>query len=103
MTDRSAKAHRRSSLHSSCGRGRRGIPSTPHPDAEPQPDPAGDTEGSLIDRTRTVWEPRYGRALSGEEARQIAENMVGFFRTLIAMDTAARARQDAETEIRNLA
>jgi hypothetical protein len=37
----------------------------------------------LIDRTRQVWQPRLGRDLSHEAARQIAENITGFF-TLLA-------------------
>lgn len=36
----------------------------------------------LIDRTLEVWAPRLGRDLSCEDARQIAENMVGFFEIL---------------------
>jgi hypothetical protein len=37
---------------------------------------------NLIDRTRVVWQPRLGRDLSREEARQIAENITGFFAVL---------------------
>jgi hypothetical protein len=37
---------------------------------------------SLIERTLEVWAPRLGCDLSGEDARQIAENMVGFFKIL---------------------
>jgi hypothetical protein len=37
---------------------------------------------NLIDRTREVWEPRLGRKLSREDARQIAENVTGFFAIL---------------------
>ena len=33
----------------------------------------------LIDRTRQVWQPRTGRDLTNEDARQIAENVTGFF------------------------
>jgi hypothetical protein len=36
----------------------------------------------LIRRTREVWQPRLGRDLSREDARQIAENMTGFFSVL---------------------
>jgi hypothetical protein len=38
---------------------------------------------NLIDRTRQVWQPRLGHDLSREDARQIAENVAGFF-TLLA-------------------
>jgi hypothetical protein len=36
----------------------------------------------LIGRTRQVWQPRLGRDLSREDARQIAENVTGFFSAL---------------------
>ncbi len=36
----------------------------------------------MIRRTREVWQPRLGRELSPEDARQIAENMTGFFSLL---------------------
>ena len=32
--------------------------------------------------TRQVWQPRLGRDLSREDARQIAENVTGFFSVL---------------------
>jgi hypothetical protein len=44
--------------------------------------PANDSEEGLIDRTRQVRQPRLGRDLSREEARQIAENMTGSFALL---------------------
>jgi hypothetical protein len=34
------------------------------------------------DRTREIWKPRLGRDLSREDARQIVENMTGFFAIL---------------------
>ena len=37
---------------------------------------------NLIDRTRQVWQPRIGRDLTDEDARQIAENVTGFFSIL---------------------
>jgi len=37
---------------------------------------------NLAARTREVWEPRLGRDLSPEGARQIAENVTGFFSIL---------------------
>ncbi len=36
----------------------------------------------LIGRTRQVWQPRLGRDLSREDARQIAANVTGFFSVL---------------------
>jgi hypothetical protein len=37
---------------------------------------------NLIDRTREVWKPLLGRDLSREDARQIVENVTGFFAIL---------------------
>jgi hypothetical protein len=37
---------------------------------------------NLIDRTLTVWKPRLRRDLSREDAREIAENVIGFFTIL---------------------
>jgi hypothetical protein len=37
---------------------------------------------NLIDRTREVWNPRFRRDLSREDARQIVENVTGFFAIL---------------------
>ena len=45
--------------------------------------PSHTANDNLIDRTRQVWQPRLGRDLNREDARQIAENVTGFF-TLLA-------------------
>jgi hypothetical protein len=60
---------------------------------------------NLLDRTRQVWQPRLGRDLSREDARQIAENVTGFFSILAewsraeapvpANDTAEPSTSDA--------
>jgi hypothetical protein len=60
----------------------------------------------LIRRTRQVWQPRLGRDLSREDARQIAENVTGFFAVLAewsraelpspANDAGKRAASDNE-------
>ena len=36
----------------------------------------------LIGRTREVWQPRLGRDVSRDEAKQIAASMTGFFAVL---------------------
>ena len=61
---------------------------------------------NLIDRTRQVWQQRLGRDLSREDARQIAENVTGFFTILAewsrietpapANDTGKLAASDKE-------
>jgi hypothetical protein len=49
---------------------------------------------NLIHRTRQVWQPRLGRDLNREDARQIAENVTGFF-TLLAEWSRAETRYPA--------
>ena len=44
--------------------------------------PSHAANDNLIDRTRKVWKPRLGRDLSREDARQITENVTGFFAIL---------------------
>ena len=44
--------------------------------------PSHAANDNLIDRTRKVWQPRIGRDLTDEDARQIAENVTGFFSIL---------------------
>ncbi len=41
--------------------------------------------------TLAVWQPRTSRVLTPEDARQIVENMVGFFRTLREWAEAEKA------------
>ena len=38
--------------------------------------------GRQIARTRQIWQPRIGRDLTDEDARQIAENVTGVFSLL---------------------
>lgn len=61
---------------------------------------------NLIDRTRQVWQPRLGHDVSREDARQINENVAGFFALLAewsraempppANDVGMHAVSDAE-------
>jgi hypothetical protein len=44
--------------------------------------PSRAANDNLIDRTRQVWQARIGRDLPDEDARQIAENVTGFFAIL---------------------
>jgi hypothetical protein len=44
--------------------------------------PSHAANDNMIDRTLAVWQPRLGRDLSPEDARQIAENVTGFFAVL---------------------
>ena len=51
----------------------------------------------LIEETIQLWQPRTSRPLTGEDARQMLENVVGFFTTLQGWSAAAESRQ-VETE-----
>jgi hypothetical protein len=44
--------------------------------------PSRTANDSFLGRTRKVWQPRLGRDLSYEDARQVAENVTGFFSVL---------------------
>jgi hypothetical protein len=46
--------------------------------------------GKRIARTRQMWQPRVGRDLTDEDARQIAENVTGFFAVLAEWSHAER-------------
>jgi hypothetical protein len=54
---------------------------------------------NLIDRTRTVWQPRLGRDLTREDARQITQNVTGLFGILAEWSRAEKlaAANDAAT------
>jgi hypothetical protein len=58
---------------------------------------------NLIHLTRRVWQPRLARDLSREEARQIAENVAGFFALLaewsrVEMPSPNDARKPASSQ-----
>ena len=46
--------------------------------------------GKRIARTRQVWQPRLGRDLTDEDARQIMHNVTGFFGVLAEWARAER-------------
>ena len=50
--------------------------------------PSHAANDNLIDRMQRVWQPRLGRDLSREDARQIAANITGFFSVLIEWSRA---------------
>ena len=52
---------------------------------------ANDNEaGKQIVRTRQIWQPRIGRDLSDENARQIMHNVTGFFGVLAEWSRAEK-------------
>ncbi len=62
-----------------------------------QPEPgllqSGRESDAALNETIAFWEPVAGRKLSREDARQIRENLKGFFRVLIEWDEAEKARE----------
>ncbi len=52
--------------------------------------PSHAANDKLIDRTRQVWQPRLPRDLTREDARQIAENVTGFFAILAEWSRAEK-------------
>ena len=54
-------------------------------------DAANDNDtGKQIARTRQVWQPRIGRDLTDEDARQIIHNVTGFFGVLAEWSRSER-------------
>jgi hypothetical protein len=45
---------------------------------------------NLIEQTRRLWRSRLGRDVSREDARQIVENVTGFFGVLVEWSHAER-------------
>lgn len=50
----------------------------------------------LIDETIEVWQPYYDRKLTDEDAREIIENVAGFFGALMGWRHDLRNRADPE-------
>jgi len=48
------------------------------------------TAADINDEAIAFWEPLAGRNLTREDARQIRENLTGFFRLLLEWDMAAQ-------------
>lgn len=56
----------------------------------------------LIEDAQRVFGERYGREVTAEEARQMLENLTGFFTTLHRMDQTQKARNaEAMAEMRS--
>ena len=47
---------------------------------------------TFLDKTVAFWQPRTARKLTREDARQMIENISGFFRVLAEWDAKAGAR-----------
>jgi len=57
--------------------------------------PIHDASNQLIELTHKVWQPRLKRNLSDEDARQLAENVTGFF--AILAEWARASSPDSQT------
>jgi len=55
-------------------------------------------ECQLIARTRDAWQPRAARSLSDEDAREIAENVTGFFRLLLEWEASEKEQTVCEAD-----
>jgi len=55
-------------------------------------------ESQLIARTRETWQPRATCPLSDEDAREIAENVMGFFRLLLEWEVRENERTAREAD-----
>jgi len=72
-----------------------GADCTPHDGRIAAGEPSGRQE-DFIGQTLSVWQKRAARKLSREDGREIAENMLGFFRVLQEWEHAERmAKQKA--------
>jgi hypothetical protein len=49
-------------------------------------------QNDFIEETRVFWQSRTERVLTREDAREIIENMTGFFRVLLEWDRAKRTK-----------
>jgi len=48
------------------------------------------SEDAFLDHTLNVWQPRTKQQLTHEDARQMIENVTGFFQLLVEWDKAER-------------
>lgn len=52
----------------------------------------------LIARTKEIWQPRATCRLSDEDAREIAENVTGFFRLLLEWEAREKGLTAREAD-----
>jgi hypothetical protein len=63
------------------------VQTPPTPPVDPATEP-----GDFLEETRAFWQSRTDRVLTREDAREIIENMTGFFRVLLEWDRAKRSK-----------
>jgi len=57
-----------------------------------------ETREDFIDETLKLWQPRTSQQLNYEDARQIIENVTGFFNVLLEWEKAERQSSTPATE-----
>ncbi len=62
-------------------------------DGVAKPEAPGATQ--VLDETISFWQPLSPRKLTREDARQIRENLTGFFRVLAAWEAEKRSVEEA--------
>jgi hypothetical protein len=55
-------------------------------------------ESKLNARTKEAWQPRTANNLSDEDAREIAENVTGFFKLLLEWEASEKERTAREAD-----
>lgn len=55
-------------------------------------------ESQLIAHTKAAWQPRTANNLSDEDAREIAENVTGFFKLLEEWEACEKERTAREAD-----
>ena len=50
---------------------------------------------AFLDKTIAFWQPRISRKLTREDARQMVENVTGFFQVLAEWDAKSKAARAA--------
>lgn len=75
------------------GRKREGIKRLGNADTLPDASPSS-FSAALVDETKALWEPYYGRSLTDDEARELLANASNFFRALIG----ASKKQDHKAD-----
>ena len=54
---------------------------------------SGKIKKQFLERTKEFWQARAQKALSDEDAREIIENITGFFKILMEWDEKAKDRK----------
>ena len=56
------------------------------------------SKSNLITRTLEVWQPHAARIISDEDAREIAENITGFFSLLLEWEAMEKEGAACQTD-----